>query len=295
DGLVKLVEEDRAAQEPRTIGYEIVLGTEAMKALEPYSTDTDRLLSIEPLFEDEKIMLWFHGGGWVIGNPATHRSMAGDASQQAQARVVPIDYRLTPTHPFPSQTHDTLIAYLYLVQKGFKPENITVAGDSSGAHLSLVLTHLLRHMQIATPGGLVLLSPWSDLVHTRPSMESNRLHDYLVIQPLESPLNYGRMLYAPGKPLTERMRQEMQGTLLSPINGSFDGFPPTLLQVGGGERLLDDVKELATKIKDQNPGNPEAVKLEVFVGMPHIFHILFRYRKEAQDAFESIGAFVKSL
>ncbi|KAJ1953637.1 hypothetical protein EC988_002879 [Linderina pennispora] len=295
DGLVRLTEEDRAAEQPRTIGYEIVLGTAAMSALEPYATDADRLCSIQPLFENEKIILWLHGGGWVIGNPSTHRSFAGEASQQAQMRAMTIDYRLTPTHPFPAQTHDTLIAYLYLLQEGFKPENIIVAGDSSGAHMSIVLVHLLRHMKIAAPGALVLVSPWTDLVSTKPSMESNRLHDYLIIQPLESPLSYARMLFAPGKPLTDKMRQDMQGMLVSPSKGSFEGFPPTLLQVGGGERLLDDVKALAAKINSQNSGKPGPVVLEIYDDMPHVFHVLFGYRKETRDAFQSIGEFAKGI
>ncbi|ORX70723.1 alpha/beta-hydrolase [Linderina pennispora] len=247
DGLVRLTEEDRAAEQPRTIGYEVVLGTAAMSALEPYATDADRLCSIQPL---------------------THRSFAGEASQQAQMRAMTIDYRLTPTHPFPAQTHDTLIAYLYLLQEGFKPENIIVAGDSSGAHMSI----------IAAPGALVLVSPWTDLVSTKPSMESNRLHDYLIIQPLESSLNYARMLFAPGKPLTDKMRQDMQGML-----------------VGGGERLLDDVKALAAKINSQNSGKPGPVALEIYDDMPHVFHVLFGYRKETRDAFQSIGEFAKGI
>ncbi|ORX66550.1 hypothetical protein DL89DRAFT_270087 [Linderina pennispora] len=157
------VGEDDLPSSPRAIGYEIVLGTAAMGALEPYATDTDRLCSIQPLFEGERIMLGLHGGVWLTGSPDTHRSFAGELSQRGQVRVITIDYRLAPEHPFPAQTHDTLIAYLYLLQQGYKPENIIVAGDSMGAHLSLVLTHLLRHMKIAEPGALVLLSPWADL------------------------------------------------------------------------------------------------------------------------------------
>ncbi|KAI8321045.1 hypothetical protein GQ54DRAFT_196526 [Martensiomyces pterosporus] len=295
EALVKLAEADRTGEGlERTIGCEVVAATEALDALAKHTRGKDTLLACKPVHDDERIVVYLHGGGYVIGSPASHRSLAGSISKESQARVIPIDYRLTPKHPFPAHVHDVLIAYVYLTDQGFKAENIVVAGDSAGAHLGLAFVHLARLIGIPQPGGLVLLSPWGDLVTTKASLERNKEYDYLVMQPITSPLSYARMFYAPGCPLTEQMRREMADPLVSPINGSFKGFAPTLIQAGAKELLVDDITDLYTAIRDQNPGSPGLVVFEPYDDMNHVFQV-FSDRPESAKAIASIGTFIKGL
>ncbi|KAJ1962095.1 hypothetical protein GGI12_002850 [Dipsacomyces acuminosporus] len=293
--LVELADTDKTGKGcERAVAYEVVAATAAVDALNEHSDKKDILLSCRPVHKDERVVLYFHGGGYVAGSPASHRSFVAKVSRVALVRVVPIDYRVTPQNPFPAQLHDGFIAYTYLMQQGFKPENIVFAGDSAGAHLALALVHILRHAKVAQPGALVLLSPWADVVTAKPSLETNSDYDYLVMQPITSPLAYARMYYAPGRPFSDEMKQEMKDHLVSPIYGNFEGFPPTLIQAGAKEILIDDITDLYHTIKHQNPDSPDKYVFEAYADMNHAFQLLFD-REESTKAIANIGDFIRAL
>ncbi|ORX67504.1 hypothetical protein DL89DRAFT_45631 [Linderina pennispora] len=295
DKLARLAREDVALESPRMLDCEIILGKSAITALEPYTSSSERLLDTVPVVRGEKIVLFFHGGGWVRGSIDTHREFAGELSQVTGTRVVSVGYRLSPEHSFPAFVHDAYIAYCFLLKQGFRSSSIVVFGESAGGQLALSLVHLLRGIGSPAPAGIVLVSPVSNLRHVKPSYGAAENFDCLVDYPLESPMSVIRIMYAPGQPLSEQMKKELESPLVSPIFGSFTGFPPTLIQSGSCEFLYDDNAALYEKIKRQNPDTPGIVQHDVYDGMPHVFQLIFSYRPESAKAMDTIGSFVREL
>ncbi|KAJ2783739.1 hypothetical protein GGI15_002461 [Coemansia interrupta] len=276
----------------REISCELVVATSAKNKLEKHAAEGNKsLLTCAPVCPGESILLYVHGGGFALGNSAGYRHITCQLSESCAVRVLSVDYRLAPQNPFPSQVYDVLVAYKYLLQQGFAAENITVSGDSAGGTLAIALTHLLRFIGSPVPGALVLLSPWSNLVETKPSVEANKDFDFVVLRPLESPISNPRLLYKPGQRLTPEIRAEMRDPLVSPYFGDFKNFPPTLVQAGSKEVLIDDIEALVKAIDDQNPGNPDSVVFEPATDMYHVFQNFPDY-PESVKAYASIGKFV---
>ncbi|KAJ1826895.1 hypothetical protein LPJ56_001954, partial [Coemansia sp. RSA 2599] len=287
--LVGLVENDRGERGPgrRQIGFDLIVPTALLDT-------SPSVFDCQPLDSSEHIILYLHGGGYTIGSAASHRGLTGRLAFQANLRCVAIDYRLAPLHPYPAQLHDAYIAFQYLVQQGFEPQNIVLAGDSAGGNLVLALTMLLRHTGARRLRGLLLISPWVDLISERPSVVENERFDYLVNVPLESPLNRSRIYYAPGRPYSRELVDEMAHPLVSPINGDFRDFPPTLIQAGDKEMLADDIDEVYHKLLADNPDRHESFIYECYADMIHVFH-QFLDLPPAQKAYISAGKFIKGL
>src|SRR5246127_5708871 len=110
-----------------------------------------------------RAILYLHGGGYVIGSINTHRDLASRISRAAKARVLLIDYRLAPEHPFPAAVEDSVAAYRWMLAQGLKPARIAVAGDSAGGGLTVATLVAIRDAKLASPGAGVCLSPWIDL------------------------------------------------------------------------------------------------------------------------------------
>ncbi|ORX73298.1 hypothetical protein DL89DRAFT_265408 [Linderina pennispora] len=293
--LTNLAQNDMALQDPRILECEIILRNAAIQMLESHATNADNLLDTVPVVKDEKIVLYFHGGGWILGNIETHRVITGEISQASGTRVVSVNYRLSPEYAFPAHLLDAYISYCFLLKQGFKPSNIVVAGDSAGGQLALSLTHLLRHIGAPVPAGLVLLSPATDQRHIKYEHDAPAALDYLMYMPVETPASMVRLMIAPGQPLSELMKRELESPLISPIYGSFSGFPSTLIQTGGCECFLDGNIALREKIKSQNPDVPDIVRQDVYDDMPHDFHLIFPYRREASKSYKVIGEFINNL
>jgi acetyl esterase/lipase len=113
--------------------------------------------------EVERVMLYLHGGGYVIGSPATHRGLAERLSRAAAARVLVIDYRLAPEYPFPAAVEDATAAYNWLLASGVRAQEITVAGDSAGGGLTVCTLVALRDAGKPLPAAGVCASPWVDM------------------------------------------------------------------------------------------------------------------------------------
>ncbi|KAJ2449895.1 hypothetical protein EV183_004626 [Coemansia sp. RSA 2336] len=273
----------------RQIGCEMVVAAETARQLKNMLGAKADLLACRPLYPEEKVLLYIHGGGFIMGNAKACRQLVCRISREAGVRVLVVDYRLAPQNPFPAPLYDVYIAYLHLLQQAFAPERIVVSGDSAGGNLSLALVHLAQMTKAPVPGGLVLLSPLSDAANEFPSCQRNRNYDFLAMQPIESPLAYSRLYYAPGQRFSEQMRCEMADPLVSPVNGNFATFPPTLIQCGTHELLVDDNIKLHAIMQAQNP---ETVVLEQYQDMVHVFHVHFS-RPESTQAIASIGRFIR--
>ncbi|KAJ2741759.1 hypothetical protein GGI20_004960 [Coemansia sp. BCRC 34301] len=257
------------------------------RELEPY-----------PLSDSERVILFFHGGSYVAGSPIAYREPLGHLLGHLGTRAFVIDYRLAPRHPFPAQIHDALIAFSYLLGLGYKPHNIVLLGDSAGGHICLDLFLVLRHMSCG--GGLhrlaamVLLSPLPHLEIRGESLVGNAGLDYLISIPISSPTMPLRLFYRPGAKCTAEYLRELEEPMLSPLNGSLAEFPPTIIQCGAAELLVDDIRRLYEKLKADNPQDKPRIELEVYPDMVHMFH-RFLFRAESKQAFQAVAEFLEKV
>ncbi|KAJ1731658.1 hypothetical protein LPJ61_002423 [Coemansia biformis] len=292
-GLLALDAADRAAGGVREIPYELVVPT-TLQLTADGSGSTASPFDCAPLAAGERIILYLHGGAYKLGSAASHRALVGRIAAHAVQRCVTIEYRLAPLHPYPAQLHDAYIAFRHLVARGFAPGDITIAGDSAGGNLALALTVLLRHTGTGVRG-LLLLSPWADLTTERPSLKRNARFDFLTAPPLSSPLSPARTFYAPGRPLDAAMLREMAHPLVSPVYADFAGFPPTLIQAGEKEIIVDEISQLHENIAAANPAaGPARHVYECYPDMIHVFH-QFLSLPDAQLAIARAGEFIASL
>lgn len=204
----------------------------------------------------DSAVLYLHGGAYCVGSPATHRAITSHLASNSGATVFAIDYRLAPEHPFPAASDDALIAYRWLLENGYAPERVFIAGDSAGGGLTLATALQIRDQGLPAPGGLILLSPWADLSLSR------RDHPQ---QPDEVMLSWPTLEHAAVQYAGEQRRHP----LASPLEADLDRLPPTLIIVGTDEILLGDSEALHQKMA--SAGTP--VRLSVYQNMWHVFPV----------------------
>jgi monoterpene epsilon-lactone hydrolase len=225
-----------------------------------------------------RAILYLHGGAYVIGSPTTHRGLAGNIAHASQARLLLIDYRLAPEHPFPAALDDSLSAYHWLLRKGYSPENIAIGGDSAGGGLTLATALSLRDTNDKMPAALFLLSPWTDLSFSGESIHTRALRDPLLR------LNDDGWLvktFANGRPLTH--------PYISPLFADLHNLPPILIQVGTEEILFDDSARLEAKGRQAGLD----IEMETWSGMWHVFQGFAPYVPESKQAIDNIGKFIR--
>ena len=194
--------------------------------------------SVAPGADPSRVLLFFHGGGFCSGTILSHRRMVTEAGRAARRRTLAVGYRLAPEHPFPAAHEDALAAWRFLRAQGIAAGAIAVGGDSAGGNLTIALVNRLRAASEDGPACTWLVSPWTDLTMSGPSLASKDADDPLIHKGYLGELADA---YAPA-PL------DRLDPLISPLFADFSGFPPTLIQVGSAETLLDDATRLATTI-----------------------------------------------
>lgn len=231
-----------------------------------------------PGFDPARAVLLLHGGGYAIGSIATHRRLAYDLSAASGARVLVIDYRLAPEHPFPAALDDAVLAWRWLLQAGFAPNRLAIAGDSAGGGLVLATLVALRDGDLARPACAVAISPWVDLEASGHSITTRADRDAMVAR--EGLLEYTRLYLGDRSPRTP---------LAAPLHAELAGLPPVLVQVGSAETLLDDATRIAEKL--HMAGND--VRLSVWPNMPHVFPFFAPVLSEGRDGCREIGDFLR--
>src|SRR5271170_614959 len=187
----------------------------------------------------DRVILYLHGGGDVMGSIDTHRELVARLSKAAQARGLVLDYRLAPENPFPAAVDDSIAAYRWLLAQGYKPGRIVVAGDSAGGGLTVATLLAARDLGLPAPAAGVCISPWVDFEAEGESMTSRASRDPLVSRAMI--LQIARMYVGENGNLRE--------PLAAPINASLSNLPPLFIQVGDAETLLDDSTRLADRAK----------------------------------------------
>lgn len=232
---------------------------------------------VAPGAAQDRVILYLHGGGYVMGSINTHRAMIARLSRASQAKALALDYRLAPEHPFPAAVEDATAAYRWLLAQGYKPGKIVISGDSAGGGLVLATLLALRDAQTPLPAAAAPISAWSDMEGTGASVKTRASKDPMVANgPL---LNMAKQYIGNADP---------KNPLASPLHGDYRGLPPMLMQVGDAEILLDDSTRVAEKAKAAGV----KVDLEVWPDMVHVWHVYAKILPEGQQAIDRIGRYV---
>jgi epsilon-lactone hydrolase len=225
-----------------------------------------------------RVVLYLHGGGYVIGSPRSHRHLAAAIAAAAEASALLLDYRLAPEHPYPAAVEDATAAYRWLLDQAVAPEHIVIAGDSAGGGLTVATLLALRGARVPLPAGGVCISPWVDLTCGGASYETKAAADPIVRRAGVEEM--ARAYLGATPPRTP---------LASPLFADLRGLPPLLIHVGTDEVLLDDAVQLAEGAKRAGVD----VTLEIYDRMIHVWHWFLPMLDEAQTAVDTIGRFVR--
>lgn len=222
----------------------------------------------------DRVLLWLHGGAFVLGSSYSYRHFGARAAQASGVRVLLLDYRLAPEHPFPAALDDTSAAISWLLDQGVAPGRIAVGGDSAGGNLALAA--LQRHAAAGGPalGAMWLMSPYLDLTHSGTSIAARAALD-----PFVDPEGMD------GTAATYLADADPHDPAASPLFGPVDGLPPALIQVGSDEVLFDDARRLAERI--------EGVVFQQWVGMVHAWQMFAAMLDEGGWAIAQGGLFVR--
>jgi len=225
-----------------------------------------------------KVLLYFHGGGYATGSINTHRHLASQIAMNAGIKALIINYRLSPENKYPAAVEDAATAYHYLLQNGYTHNDICFGGDSAGGGLTICTLLYLRDKNIPLPKCAIALSPWLD--HT---LSGNSYLGKKDIDP---------MLVAEGFPIWSKHYTgdaDPKTPYISPVFSEPQGLPPIYIQVGEDEMLLDDSTRFAEKAKAAGLD----IRLDIFPEMWHVFQAFWQILPTARNANKQLGAFLK--
>jgi len=220
------------------------------------------------------VILYLHGGAYAVGSTRVHREFLSRLANACQLKVLAIDYRLAPEHPFPAALEDTLSAYQWLLSQGYDSSSIVIGGDSAGGGLAIAALIALRDGRVPLPACAVCLSPWVDLSFTGEKNNNNN-------DPFLNPDILGIFSrYYTGQ-------TDATNVLISPIYADLRGLPPILIHVGTNEILLDQIKRFHEKALQAQID----VVLDEWQGLFHMFHII-PVLPESKFSLEKIADFI---
>lgn len=224
-----------------------------------------------------KAILYFHGGGYVIGSCVAHRAVVAKFVQGSGINALVFDYRLAPEHPFPAALDDSLTAYNHLLKEGYSASDIVFVGDSAGGGLCLATLLAIKDKGLPLPAAAVALSPWTDLTNSGESLITNAEVDALT---WKDSWNVFSRYYAGDN--------DSKLPYISPLFGDLNELPPMLIYIGGDELLRDDSTRFAQKAKDAGVD----VTLKIGEGMFHCYPACSPLFPEAKQAMEHICDFI---
>jgi monoterpene epsilon-lactone hydrolase len=224
--------------------------------------------------EPRHVVLYFHGGVYVLGDAFAAAELASQIGRRTSAKVISVDYRLAPEHPYPAAIDDALAAYEALLNGGTAASEIVLAGESAGGGLAIATLVNARDHGLPLPAAAFVMSPYADLTLAGTSMDTKHEFDPLLSRENLQP----RVLdYIAG--------HDAASALISPIFADLSGLPPVIIQVGTHEVLLDDAIRLARQaaIADVQ------VTLDITPGVPHVFQAYHAILDEAAAALDRAG------
>jgi acetyl esterase/lipase len=224
--------------------------------------------------ESRHVVLYFHGGVYVIGDAFLAAGLASQIGRRTRAKVISVDYRLAPEHPYPAAVDDALAAYQALLQDGVDPSDIVFAGESAGGGLAVATMVNARDHGLDLPAAAYVMSPYVDLTLAGTTLEAKRDVDPL--------LSFAALQARVTDYVSE---QDAALGLVSPVFADLSGLPPLIIQAGSHEVLLDDAIRLARQaaIVDVD------VTLDITPGVPHVFQGYSAMLDEASAALDRAG------
>jgi epsilon-lactone hydrolase len=221
--------------------------------------------------ESRRVVLYFHSGVYVIGDAFIAAGLASEVGRRTHAKVISVDYRLAPEHPYPAAVDDAFAAYEALLDDGNAPSNIVFAGESAGGGLAIATLVNARDRGLPLPAAAFVMSPYVDLTLAGTTMQTKREADPLLSRELLQP----------------RVTDYTQGQdaalgLISPIFADLSGLPPLIIQAGTHEVLLDDALRLAREAASADV----EVTLDITPGVPHVFQAYHPLLDEAGAALD---------
>ncbi len=229
--------------------------------------------------EPHNVVLYFHGGVYVMGSASLAAGLASEVGRRAHAKVISVDYRLAPEHPYPAAVDDALAAYEALLHTSIAPSAIAFAGESAGGGLAVATLVNARDHGLPMPAAAFVMSPYADLTLAGTTIDTKREVD---------PLLSREALQARIPDYTSG--QDAALGLISPVFADLSGLPPLIIQAGSHEVLLDDAVRLArgAAIADVD------VTLEITPGAPHVFQAYHAILDEASAALDRAGQFLSA-
>ncbi len=225
-----------------------------------------------------KVLLYLHGGAYLVGSCRTHRQMVSHIARAAGISALVPEYRLAPEHPFPAAIEDAVGVYRWLLANGYDAADVFIGGDSAGGGLTVATLLELRHGGIPMPAAVVLLSPFLDVTASGESAITRAeqdpwfdAKDMFVVTDNYCP---------PGT--------DLKNPLVSPVFANVAGLPPVYIQVGDDEILLSDSTRFADKMKDAGLD----VDIEIWPEMWHVFQLFIGKMPESRRAIRRIGAYI---
>jgi len=231
--------------------------------------------------DESRVLVWLHGGAFILGSAQSYRPMAARLSRAANAQVLLVDYRLAPESPFPAAYDDAIAALRWIDARGFAMENSFIGGDSAGANLGLAAVQQAIAQTGTTPvAGVWIVSPYLDLTNSGESIAERAPRDPFV-DPAGMPETAARYLDGvdPSDPRA------------SPLFGDFSGFPPVMIQVGGDEVFFSD----AARARDAIEKAGARCVFQEWAGMIHVWPLFAHQIDEGGWAIEQGGAFLKTI
>jgi len=224
-----------------------------------------------------RVILYFHGGGYALGSARSHRHLAARLSEASAATVFTLDYRRAPEHPFPAAVEDATAAYEVLLQQ-IRPEHFAVGGDSAGGALTLATLLSARDKGLPMPAAAVLLSPFVDLTCSGDTHVTRASVDPIVSRDVLQ--NFISMYLG----TTDR-----RNPMASPVFADLTGMPPLMIQVGDHETLLAEALLLADQAR--KVGVP--VRCDVWPEMIHVWQLFWQILPEGAQAVDQVGLYLK--
>ncbi|HEX4724626.1 MAG TPA: alpha/beta hydrolase fold domain-containing protein [Pseudonocardiaceae bacterium] len=224
--------------------------------------------------EPRHVVLYFHGGVYVLGDAVQAAGLAAQVGRRTSAKVISVDYRLAPEHPYPAAVEDAIAAYEALLDNGTAPSAIAFAGESAGGGLAVATLVNARDHGLPLPAAAFVMSPYADLTLAGATLETKRAADPLLS--LEA-LRARVIDYTAG--------QDAALGLISPLFAELTGIPPLIIQAGTHEVLLDDALRLARAAATADV----EVILDIVPGVPHVFQAYHPILDEAAAALDRAG------
>jgi acetyl esterase/lipase len=229
--------------------------------------------------EPRHVVLYFHGGVYVMSDAFLAAGLASEVGRRTHAKVISVDYRLAPEHPYPAAVDDALAAYEALLDNGIAPSDIVFAGESAGGGLAIATLVNARDHELPLPAAAFVMSPYADLTLAGTTMETKREVD---------PLLHRELLEARVPDYTAGHDAALP--LISPVFAALSGLPPLSIQAGSHEVLLDDALRLARQAATADV----EVALDITPGVPHVFQAYSPILDEAIAALDKAGQFLSA-